>query len=319
VKANGAISSSRVGFTHLRPSATVFNLRFYAAAVLAHPRFAFVSTDLAPVIVLGGPETEVEATAARAVAVASALNELAEAAAGKAPVFEVRDQPETSVGVPGREGPVVTVTAEDAAAYELSFEPGLKGKRPSVRGLAAYWAALFQDYFTVFVQKQRPVAVLALSPRGRVLSEIYSAAQRTPGAAGVPNSVVRPLSSSMARALREMALLLPAEKESRLTVAIEGLWTGTMEEGSSGAKGIKARFTQKDGRLGGTVTTQSGKVTLDTPIRDVTFRKNEVRFTVDILGSARVFTGTVQGGTLSGTIAKGADKAAGRFTLTYVE
>ena len=319
VKANGAISSSKVTFTHLRASASVFNLRFYAAAVLAHPQFAFVSTDLAPVIVLGGPETEVEVTAARAVEVAAALNQLVEEAASKPPVFEVREQPETSVKVQGRDASVVRVTAEDAAAYELPFEPGMKGKRPSVRGLAAYWAVLFQDYFALFVQKQRPVTVLAVSSRGRVLSEIYSAAQRTPGATGVPLSVVRPLSSSMARALREMALLLPAEKESRLTVAIEGLWTGTMEEGGSGAKSIKARFTQKDGRLGGTVTTQSGKLTLDTPMRDVTFKKNEVRFTVDVLGSARTFTGTVQGGSLSGTIAKGADKAAGRFTLTYVE
>ena len=54
VKANGAISSSPVMFTELRPSAAQFVLRFYAAAVLAHPQFAFVSTDLAPVIVLGG-------------------------------------------------------------------------------------------------------------------------------------------------------------------------------------------------------------------------------------------------------------------------
>ena len=128
VKANGAISSSKVNFTHLRPSATVFHLRFYAAAVLANAQFALVSTDLAPVMVLGGPETEVEATAARAVAVAAALNQLVEEAAAKPPVFEVRAQPETSVAVQGRDTPVVTVTAEDAAAYELPFEPGMKGK-----------------------------------------------------------------------------------------------------------------------------------------------------------------------------------------------
>jgi hypothetical protein len=319
VKANGAISSSNVTFTHLRPSALVFHLRFYAAAVLANAQFAFVSTDLAPVMVLGGPESEVEATAARAVAVAAALNQLVEEMAANPPVFEVRAQPETSVAVQGRDTPVVTVTAEDAAAYELPFEPGMKGRRPSVRGLAAYWAALLQDYFSLFVKKQRPVTVLALSSRATVLSEIYSAAQRTPGATGVPLSVVRPLSASTARALREMALLLPADKESRLTVAIEGLWAGTMEEGASGAKSIKAQFIQKNGTLGGKVTTQSGKITLDTPMRGVTFKRNEVRFTVDLQGSARTFTGTVQGGNLSGTIAKGADKAAGRFTLTYVE
>ena len=86
----------------------------------------------------------------------------------------------------GRDEVIVSVTAEDSAAYELSFEPGLKGRRPSVRGLATYWAAMLQDYVSLFVLNQRPVAVLALSPRGKVLSELYSAAQRTPGANGVP-------------------------------------------------------------------------------------------------------------------------------------
>jgi hypothetical protein len=319
VKANGAISSSPATFTHLRTSASFFVLRLYAAAVLAHPQFAFVSTDLSPVIVLGGGETDVEATAARAVEVATMLNRLAEEAANKPPVFEVRNQPETAVAVQGVDAPIVRVTAEDAAAYELPFEPGMKAKRPSVKGLAAYWAALLQDYFALFIQKQRPLSVQALSPRGRVLTEIYSAAQRVPGATGVPMSVVRPLTPSMAKALRDMALLVPAEKESQLTVAVEGLWTGTMEEGSTGVKPIRVRFEQKAGRLSGTLTTQAGKVELKTPLRDVSFQKNEVRFSVDVSGSARTFTGTLQGGTLSGTIAKGSDKAAGRFSLKYVE
>jgi len=318
VKANGAMSSSPVTFTHLRASATVFPLRFYAAAVLAHPQFAFVSTDLGPVVVLGGGETDVEATAARAVGVATILNKLAGEAAAKHPVFEVRQQPETAVAVQGQTAPLLTVTSEDALAYELPFEPGARAKRPSVRGLAVYWAALFQDYFAVFAEKGRPVAVLALSPRGKVLNDIYAAAQRVPGASGVPLSVVRPLSSSMAKSLRDMALILPADKESRVTVAVEGLWRGSFEE-STGQKGVEILFEQKGGRLSGTLTTTSGKVALKTPLRDVSFQKNEVRFAVDISGSTRVFTGTVQGGTLSGSIARGSDKAAGRFSLKYVE
>jgi hypothetical protein len=318
VKANGAISSSPVMFTHLRQSATTFPLRFYAASVLAHPQFAFVSTDLGPVLLLGGAETDVEATAARAAQVAATLNKLAAEAASTHLVFEVRQQPETAVAVQGREAPIVSATAEDAIAYELPFEPGVKAKRPSVRGLAAYWAALLQDYFAVFVEKQRPVSVLAVSPRGRVLSEIYSAAQRVPAATGVPLSVVRPLSLSMGKALRDLALILPADKESRAAVAVEGLWKGSMEE-SAGVKAIEVLFENKGGRLTGTLTTSAGKVALKTPMREVSFQKNEVRFTVDISGSARVFTGSVQGGSLAGTIARGSDKAAGRFSLKYVE
>jgi pSer/pThr/pTyr-binding forkhead associated (FHA) protein len=318
VKANGAMSSSPVSFAMVRASATVFPLRFYAAAVLAHPQFAFVSTDLGPVMVLGGGETDVEATAARAVTVAATLNKLAGEAGAARPVFEVRQQPETAVSVQGQANPIVQVTSEDALAYELPFEPGVKGKRPSVRGLAAYWAALLQDYFALFVEKGRPVSVLALSPRGKVFSEIYAAAQRVPGASGVPLSVVRPLSASMAKALRDMALILPADKESRVTVAVDGLWKGSLEE-ASGQKAIEVLFEQRAGRLAGTLTTSAGKVALKTPMRDVSFQKNEVRFTVDISGAARVFTGTVQGGTLAGTIARGSDKAAGRFSLKYIE
>jgi hypothetical protein len=318
VKANGAISSSPVMFTLLRQSASTFPLRFYAASVLAHPQFAFVATDLGPVLVLGGGETDVEATAARAASVAAILNKLSAEASSTHLVFEVRQQPETAVAVQGREATIVNATAEDALAYELPFEPGVKARRPSVRGLAAYWAALLQDYFSVFVEKQRPVAVLALSPRGRVLSEIYSASQRVPGATGVPLSVVRPLGPSMAKALRDLALVLPADKESRVTVAVEGLWKGSMEE-TAGPRGIEVFFEQKGGRLTGTLTTSAGKVALKTPMREVSFQKNEVRFTVDISGAARVFTGTVQGGTLAGTIARGSVKAAGRFSLRYVE
>jgi hypothetical protein len=122
----------------------------------------------------------------------------------------------------------------------------------------------------------------------------------------------------MAKALRDMALILPADKESRVTVAVEGLWKGSLEE-ASGQKAIEVLFEQRAGRLAGTLTTSAGKVALKTPMRDVSFQKNEVRFTVDISGAARVFTGTVQGGTLAGTIARGSDKAAGRFSLKYIE
>ena len=319
VKANGAISSSPVNYVHQRPSATVFAPRFFAAAVLAHPELAFVSTDLGPVLVLGGPENDVKATAARAFEKAATLNALVDEAANKPPVFEVRNQPETSVGVQGKDAPIVTVRAEDAAAYELPFEPGVRAKRPSVRGLAAYWAALLQDYFALFVQRQRPLAVLALSPRGRVLMDIYSAALRVPGATGVPLSVLRPLTPTMAKALHDLALVLPAEKESRVTVAVEGLWTGTMEETTGGPKTVQVRFEQAGGKLGGSLSTSAGKIGMKTPLRDVSFDKNEVRFTVDLSGSARIFTGTVQGGNLLGTITRGSDKAAGRFTLKYVE
>jgi hypothetical protein len=319
VKANGAVSSAPVRFTHLRPSTTVFVPRFFAAAVLGRPDLAYVSTDLGPLLLMGGPEDQVTATAARAAKAADTLNQLVGAAAAQPPAFELRDKPETAVALAGRDEPVVTVTAEDAAAYELGLETGAKARRPTVRGLATYWTALIQDYFALFVRNQRPVAVLALSARGRVLSELYSAAQRTPGANGVPMRLLNPMPASTARALREMAFVLPAEKESRASVAVEGLWSGALEEAGAGSRPFQVRFQQSGNRLTGTLSTRAGKVDMNIPLRDVTYQKNEVRFVVDLQGATRVFTGAVQGGTISGTIAKGPDKAAGSFSLKYVE
>ena len=271
-------------------------------------------------IVLGGPETEVEVTAARAVEVATALNQLVEEAAAKPPVFEVRAQPETSVAVQGRDAPVVTVTAEDAAAYELPFEPGMKGRRPSVRGLAAYWAVLLQDYFALFVQKQRPVTVLGVSSRGRVLGEDELGRPADTGGHGrAPFGGPAPFVLHGPRPARDGAPPPGREGIASHRGHRGSLGRAPWRKAARGRRASRPNSIQKDGGLGGKVTAQSGKITLDTPMRAVTFKRNEVRFTVDLQGSARTFTGTVQGGNLSGTIAKGADKAAGRFTLTYVE
>jgi hypothetical protein len=319
VKANGAVSSSPAPFLHQRPSASTFVPHFFAAAVLGYPYLAFVSTDLGPVLLLGGYEGEVTATAARALHVAAALNALVDEAPSKAPTFEVQDKPETAITVAGGPGSIVSVTAEDAAAYELPLEPGVKNRRPSVRGLAAYWAALLQDYFNVFLLKQRPVNVLALSPRGHVLADIHANAQRTPGAVGVPSAHVVPTSPALAKALREVALLVPAEKEAQVNVAVEGRWEGSVEETGVGQKAIQVRLQSAAGKLQGTLSARSGKIEANAPLRDVTYQRGQLRFTVDFQGGATTFLGTVQGGSITGTIQRTTDKASGRFSLRYVE
>ena len=318
VKANGAISSSPVMFTHLRQSATTFPLRFYAASVLAHPQFAFVSTDLGPVLVLGGGETDVEATAARAVQVAATLNKLAAEAASAHLVFEVRQQPETAVAVQGREAPIVRPPRRTPSPTSC---PSSRGSRRSDLPCAA-WPPI-----------GRPSS-RTTSPCSWRSSARWRCSPCRPAAGSSPRST-RPRSGSPARpGCRSPWSARSVPPWPRPSASWPSSCPRTRSRGSRwrwrasgrgpwkrprGRKAIEVLFEQKGGRLAGTLTTSAGKVALKTPMREVSFQKNEVRFTVDISGSARVFTGTVQGGSLAGTIARGSDKAAGRFSLKYVE
>ena len=66
-------------------------------------------------------------------------------------------------------------------------------------------------YAALFIQRQRPLRMVELSPRGKVLLDLFAEADRRSGAAaGVPMSLVRPLAPSLARSFREMALVLPS-------------------------------------------------------------------------------------------------------------
>jgi len=172
------------------------------------------------------------------------------------------------------------------------------------------------------VAGQRPLKVLELSPRGKVLNELFAESQRlAPQGGGVPNRVVKPLNSTYAKGLREMALYLPAQGQSRAAAAIEGRWDGTMEEPGAGARAIKVQFRNDGGALAGTLTSRAGKVEMNTALRDVKYEKGGIRFAVDVAGSPRFFAGTVEGAAMKGTVAKSdAEKSpAGTFALRYVE
>src|SRR5262249_57946708 len=108
------------------------------------------------------------------------------------------DRPEPGVGIAGNPAPIVRATAQDAAAYARPWDPGQKpGRAPGERALATYWAALLQDYFSLFVAGQRPLKVLELSPPGKVLNELFAESQRlAPQGGGGPNRRGEPLHSS---------------------------------------------------------------------------------------------------------------------------
>jgi hypothetical protein len=320
VTAGGRASTSPVTFVMARVPTSSFIPRFYAAPVTEYPGegLAFVSTELGPVLLLGG-RGDNPSTAERAVKVAVALNALVAGAAAKPTSFEYRERPEPSVGVVGNVSAFLVPTAEDAAAYSKPWEGGHGGgRRVGPPAVARQWAAILQDYFGLFLYRQRPLQMLALSARGRVLSEIYAeSARRTPGGTGVSTSLVLPTPTTMAAALRQMALVVSGEG-ARAAVAIEGRWEGTIEDPDSGSRPVQVRLRVDGARLSGTFTAWAGEIELTSPLRDVSFDRGNVRFTSDLKGTAYQFQGTLEGNTIRGTIER-KGKPSVSFSLQYQE
>jgi hypothetical protein len=321
VKAGASTSSSQATFVLTRVSSAIFVPRFFAMPVSEDPErsLAFVATDLGPVLLLGGKD-QAASTAERALAVAAALNALVDQAASKRLTFEYRKDGTPGVGVAGVAAALLNATADDAAAYDRPWE-GAKARRgSSPRAVAQHWAALVQDYFTLFVFRERPLRTVELSPRGKVLTDVFAEALRTAGPGnGVPTRGVIPPSTSLSKGLRELALLLPAEGQTRAGAALEGLWEGTVVQGGL-TRPIKVRLRYEGTRLAGTLSTRAGAAEMNTPLKDVALDKGSLRFTIDISGASHVFRGTVEAGAMSGTTQKAGDKsAAGSFTLKFVE
>ena len=304
VTANGRASSANASFRVARGGSGTFVPRFYAAPVAEYPAdgLAFVSTALGPVILLGGA-AEASSTADRAAALADQLNGLVAAAASKPLAFESRDSPQPAVAVVGEVKPLLAPTAEDVAAYSRPWDnPRGGGRRVSAQALARHWAAVLQDYIGLFLYRQRPLKMLALSTRGKVLNDVYGeAARRAPGGTGVPTSVVLPTPTTLASELRAMALVVSAEG-GRAAVAVEGRWQGTIQDPDLGDRPFSVQIRSEGGRLAGTITTSAGGIDLRAPLRDLGFDRGSVRFTADLQGAAYRFKGTLDGNTVNGTI-----------------
>ena len=199
-------------FVLTRVSSSTFVPFFFAAPVTgdAEGALAFVSTDLGPVLLLGG-KGDAGSTAERAVQVAAALNALVDQASSRPPAFEYRKDGTPAVGVVGATAPLLTATAEDAAAYDRPWE-GAKARsgkaapgswpstgRPSSRTTSAFSSS-------ASVRSRRSSS----PPRGKVLTDVFAEALRTAGAGnGVPTRNAIPPSSSLSKGIREVALLLP--------------------------------------------------------------------------------------------------------------
>ena len=319
VVSTGYESSAEARFTAVRLSATRYIPRFFPAPVPgASPRdHVFVSTELGPVLLLSG-KAEASSTAERARLVAERLTALVTTASSRPVQLELKDSPALSVAAAGNT--IVAVTEADAAGYEKSWDPALRGGSASSRRVAAYWTALLQDYLLLFVQRDRPYHVLELSPRGEVLTQLYQeAVQRAGVGGGVPLRLVSPLDPPIAEALRRLAIALPGERPASGAAAIVGRWDGSITEPGGGRRAVEVRFTQGRSGPGGTLITRAGGITGELPLRSIRYEGGTLRFVLDWGGLPRHFRGTFEGARIEGTLHASASSRdeLGRLELRY--
>jgi hypothetical protein len=317
VQARGGTSSGGVPFVVMSPSESSFRPLYFPAAAAERPGedVVFVSTELGPALLLGG-KADAPSTPERAVRVAAALNAVVQAAASRPALLEVRDKPAVGVALAGSPGLLVAATAEDAAAY--AREPAARGQRATPRALAELWAALLQDHLTLFLLKQRPLRMVELSPRGKVLVDLFAEGERRGGTGtGVPMNLVRPLTASLARSFREMALVLPTGP-AVAAAAVAGRWEGTMQEGSAAPRQITLNLRLDGTRLVGSCTTRSGAVAMDVPLKELAYEKGRLGFVLESGQASHRWSGTVEGAAVAGSIRQGTTEV-GRFSLRYAE
>lgn len=320
--ASGGAVSSPLAFVLSRPSTGFFVPRYFPS-VPDGPAgdHLFVSTDLGPALLLSG-KGDAASTAERAIQTAEALNKVVDTALNTSVTFEAKEAPRTGVGLAGAPQILVAATAEDAAGYALPWDPTQKAsRRASPKLLAQYWAAILQDHVSLFLRRERPGRVMEMSPRGKPLLDIYGEALRRGGSgAGIPTSAVAPLPGSLARAFREMALLLP-EGQAVAGAVTTGRWRGTMEVTGEGSRPIQVVLRLEGARLAGLMSATSGKIGMEMPLTDVAYDKSGLRFVLVLGNKPRHFAGTLQGGKIAGDIfpSAGSREAIGRFSLQFVE
>ncbi len=318
VRAGGQASTTHAIYTVVRPSGAAYVLRFFPAAAAEGTLVpVHVGTDLGPLLVLASP-AGAPSVAERAIRTAAALNAAFELASnGGAVVFEARTQPSPGVGVVGAPDLVATVTAEDVAAYGAPADN--QAASPTPAAVAEHWAALLNDYLSIFVRNEKPFRVLALSPRGRSLVDLRGVLGSR---GGIASERVASLSPDLLTRLREAALSpggVEPGKAAGAGAAVEGQWDGETEEPDKGVKPITIHLRVQGTRLEGTLTNRSVSIAMDVPLRDVSFDKGVLRFLVPAGASSRTFIGTLAGASITGTLhASPTGPAVGRFSLHNV-
>jgi IPT/TIG domain/FHA domain len=310
VDTGGRPTTNRFVFTYMHPSVASFRPRFAATDAGSTRAQAFVASQLGPLLLLSSKDNA-KSVQDRAVAVASALNAAFDASASG---FEARGE---SVSVAGRPEALFKATADDAKGYEAAPGVSVKNPAPTAGALAAHWAALLSDYSSLFVQGQRPVKMLAASPRGRAFVDLQSELGWRPGSIVTPGRAGA-LSPDLLGRLREMAFGLGKESAATVGAALEGTWEGELADTDGTLKPITVRIRQAGGKLAGTLLT-SGRVSLEQTLQAVTVQGGTVTFSVRSGGALRFFVGKLDASGIAGAVHTGTATGpeAGTFTLKY--
>jgi hypothetical protein len=214
---------------------------------------------------------------------------------------------------------VAAVTPEDVAAY------GATGTAPlAPAALAAHWAALANDYLAVFVKGEKPYQVLAVSPLGRSLVDLRTALAPRPGTP-ISSERVAGLSPDLLSRLR-MAALGPggggtgagaaAGPGPGAAAVLEGQWDGEMQDQNAAPKPITVRLQVAGPRIEGKLTNRSLTISMDVALRDVSFERGVLSFTLPAGTATRTFRGKVAGSSITGTLhATPTGPAVGTFSL----
>jgi IPT/TIG domain/FHA domain len=310
VDAAGHATTNRALFTFTHPSVVSFRPRFVAADAGSTRAQALVTSQLGPILLLSSKD-EAKSVQERAVSVAGALNE---AFGASVPGFEARVE---GVGVAGRPEALFKATADDAAGYEGPAGVSVRNPRPTPASLASHWAALLSDYAALFLHGERPVRMLAASPRGRAFVDLQSELGWRPGATVTPGRAGA-LSPALLGRLREMAFGLGRESATTVGAALEGTWEGELADADGTQKPITVRLRQAGGRLAGTLLT-GGRVSLEQPLQTVTAQAGTVTFSVRSGAAMRFFVGRLDASGITGGVHTGTPTgpAAGTFALKY--
>ena len=324
--------SANVGQAELQvaPAAELVELRFVAEPFTAVPGrpHAVLATGLGPAFVLAASGGKT--AAARAVEAAERLNGAAATLRTTVGLtFEARGLEASPVlALAGKPEALLEVTEEDAAAYREDWT-GLRGRGgPVTRArLARWWEALGRDLVLLTVRGERPQFAAALAPEGRVLAQVFAAAQRT-GRPGVPRQVVDEAGPPLREGLRLLALRVPASVSSPVPAAaasgvpaaaatppparleLEGTWGGSqVEQGQR--QYISVAF-----RPGGGSISFEGGLTLTVPLTTLErSRRDRVTFSVPIRGGIRHYSGTWDGEAIRGPVST--DTAGRNVVATF--
>jgi hypothetical protein len=204
--------------------------------------------------------------------------------------------------------------------YTRPLDPAMTGAFAGLPSVAGYWAALLQDAFVLFGKGERPTRVVELSPRGKVLMDLFSEAERRVGSGkGVPTQIVSPPSWQIAKAFREMALVLPTRGGAVAAATVAGRWQGTMQETGSPTRPLSLDLRLEGANLVGTMSTTMGGIAMNAPLRDITYANGMLSFTLAGGQAPRRVQGRVNGTQLEGTIQAAGGAPAGRVSLRYLE